>query len=175
MLIQEITAYEVLDSRGTPTVEARVMLEDGTLGQAIVPSGASTGEREAAEKRDGDARRYRGKGVLTAVASVNERIAPMIVGLDATSETLDTIELARANHYKCFISHRSGETEDTTIADLAVATGAGQIKTGSGCRSERIAKFNRLLRIERELGTAARFAGSDAFAVSHRIGATAGR
>lgn len=435
MLIEEITAYEVLDSRGTPTVEACVMLEDGTIGQAIVPSGASTGEREAVEKRDGDAKRYRGKGVLTAVASVNERIAPVIVGMDATdqrvidaamieldatpnkaelganailavslavakaaaystdlplyrylggvnasllpvpclnvinggvhaqntvdfqefmiaahnapsfaesirmsvetfqalksiihakgystgvgdegglapdlasneeaielileaigaagfrpggdislcldpavselwredgyvffkstqekktreqmvslwqswidqypivsledgmgeadwegwrmltealgarvelvgddlfctnseilrsgidagiansiliklnqigtvTETLDTMELARANHYKCFISHRSGETEDTTIADLAVATGAGQIKTGSGCRSERIAKFNRLLRIERELGTAARFAGSDAFAVSHRIGATAGR
>lgn len=88
MLIEEITAYEVLDLRGTPTVEARVMLEGGTLGQAIVPSGASTGEREAAEKRDGDARRYWGKGVLTAVASVNERIAPVIVGLDATDQRL---------------------------------------------------------------------------------------
>ncbi len=423
MLIEEIEAYEVLDSRGTPTVEARVMLEDGTVGEAIVPSGASTGEREAVEKRDGDVTRYGGKGVVTAVNNVNERIAPKLLGMDATdqraidaamieldatpnkaelganailavslavaraaseccgmplyrylggvnasllpvpclnvinggvhaqntvdfqefmiaahhapsfaesirmsvetfqalksilhqkgystgvgdeggfapdlksneeaievileaivaagfkpgteislcldpavselwredryvffkstqetktpeqmvalwqswidqypivsledgmgesdwegwkmlteavgdkvelvgddlfctnteilsrgieagianailiklnqigtvSETLDTIELARAHHYKCFISHRSGETEDTTIADLAVATGAGQIKTGSGCRSERIAKFNRLLRIERDLGRAARFAGSHAF------------
>jgi len=423
MFIEEITAYEVLDSRGNPTVEAHVTLEDGTVGEAMVPSGASTGEREAVELRDGDAKRYGGKGVLSAVKNVNERIAPMLLGmnvteqraidaamieLDATpnkaeiganamlavslavakaaaeyggaplyrylgganasllpvpclnvinggvhaqntvdfqefmiaahnapsfaesirmsietfhalkailhkkgystgvgdeggfapdlksndeaidvileaivaagfkpgtdvslcldpatselwrdgrylffkssqetktpeqmvelwrswvnqypivsledgmgegdwdgwkmlteavgdrvelvgddlfctnpeilkrgieagianailiklnqigtvSETLDTIELARAHRYKCFISHRSGETEDTSIADLAVATGAGQMKTGSGCRSERIAKFNRLLRIERELGDAARFAGSAAF------------
>lgn len=79
------------------------------------------------------------------------------------TETLDTIELAKTNHYKCFVSHRSGESEDTTIADLAVAAGAGQIKTGSGCRSERIAKFNQLMRIERQLGKAARFAGGAAF------------
>ncbi len=79
------------------------------------------------------------------------------------SETLETIELARKNGYHYFISHRSGETEDTTIADLAVATGAGHIKTGSGCRSERIAKFNQLLRIERQLGSAAVFAGLKAF------------
>lgn len=79
------------------------------------------------------------------------------------SETLETIELARRNGYYYFISHRSGETEDTTIADLAVATGAGHIKTGSGCRSERIAKFNQLLRIERQLGKAAVFAGLKAF------------
>lgn len=79
------------------------------------------------------------------------------------SETLETIELARKNGYHYFISHRSGETEDTTIADLAVATGAGHIKTGSGCRSERIAKFNQLLRIERQLGSAAIFAGIKAF------------
>ena len=80
------------------------------------------------------------------------------------TETLDTIELARKNGYRCFISHRSGETEDTTIADLTVAVGAGHLKTGSACRSERVAKFNRLLRIEKELGKAARFAGKSAFA-----------
>lgn len=79
------------------------------------------------------------------------------------SETLETIELARKNGYHYFISHRSGETEDTTIADLAVATGAGHIKTGSGCRGERIAKFNQLLRIERQLGSAAIFGGIKAF------------
>jgi enolase len=65
--------------------------------------------------------------------------------------------LARNNNDRCYVSHRSGETEDTFIADLVVATGAGHIKTGSGCRSERIAKFNRLLAIEKELGSAARF------------------
>ena len=79
------------------------------------------------------------------------------------TETLDTIELAKQHHYKCFVSHRSGETEDTTIADLTVAVSAGQLKTGSGCRSERVAKFNQLLRIERQLGDQARFAGQSAF------------
>jgi enolase len=75
------------------------------------------------------------------------------------SETLDTIELAHKNGYRCVISHRSGETEDTTISDLAVATNAGQIKTGAPCRSERVAKYNQLLRIEDELGPVARYAG----------------
>jgi enolase len=75
------------------------------------------------------------------------------------TETLETIELATRNGYRSVISHRSGETEDTTIADLAVATRAGQIKTGSLCRSERVAKYNRLLRIEEELGDQAVYAG----------------
>jgi enolase len=75
------------------------------------------------------------------------------------TETLETIDLASRHKYKSIISHRSGETEDTTIADLAVATRSGQIKTGSLCRSERVAKYNRLLRIEDELGTAAVYAG----------------
>ena len=83
--------------------------------------------------------------------------------IGTVSETLDTIELARKHNYNCFISHRSGETEDTTIADLTVACGAGHLKTGSGCRSERICKYNRLLRIERELGSQARFAGKTTF------------
>ena len=423
MYIEEITASEVLDSRGNPTVEATVLLEDGTIGSAIVPSGASTGEKEAVELRDGDKSRYGGKGVLNAVRNANEKIVPALIGMDATqqraidqtmieldgtpnkanfganailavsmataraaanflglplyryiggsnasllpvpcmnvinggahaqntvdfqefmiaphnapnfteairmgmetfhalkstlhkkgystgvgdeggfspdlksnveaidvileaivaagykpgedisicldpaaselwedgkyvfrksdqssktpeqmvalweswakqypivsledgmgendwegwklltdtigsyvelvgddlfctnskiltegikagvgnsvlikvnqigtlTETLDTIELARTHNYKYFVSHRSGESEDTTIADLAVATGAGQIKTGSGCRGERVAKFNQLLRIERQLGKAATFAGKAAF------------
>ncbi len=75
------------------------------------------------------------------------------------SETLQTMELARSSGYGAITSHRSGETEDTTIADLAVATGCGQIKTGSLCRSERVAKFNQLLRIEEELGSTSVFAG----------------
>lgn len=423
MYIEDIIASEVLDSRGNPTVEARVILEDGTDGSAIVPSGASTGEKEAVELRDGDPQRYGGKGVLQAVANANDRLGPALLGMDVTdqrgidfrmleedgtpnkanmganatlaislacahaaakylgqplyrylggvgayllpvpcmnvinggkhadntvdfqefmiaphnapsfaeslrmgmetfhalksilnqmglstgvgdeggfapnltsneqavevilqaiekagykpgsdisicldpatsemwqdgkyfffksdksyktseemvalwkswssqypivsledgmgendwdgwkmltqeigghvelvgddlfctnaeilakgieagvansvlikvnqigtlTETLDTIDLARRNNYKCFVSHRSGESEDTTIADLAVATGAGQIKTGSGCRGERVAKFNQLLRIERDLGHTARFAGKTAF------------
>jgi enolase len=78
------------------------------------------------------------------------------------SETLDTLLLARRNGYRTIISARSGETEDTTIADLAVATGAGQIKVGSVTRSERSAKYNRLLRIEESLGSGAKFAGRSA-------------
>jgi enolase len=80
------------------------------------------------------------------------------------SETLECIEIARTNDYTFIISHRSGETCDTTIADLAVATGSGQIKTGSTCRGERMAKYNRLLEIEAELGDKARYAGQEAFA-----------
>lgn len=423
MYIEEIIASEVLDSRGNPTVEARVVLADGSEGTAIVPSGASTGEKEAVELRDGDPKRYGGKGVLQAAENVNQKLAPELLDMDATdqraidlkmleidgtpnkanlgangilavslavakaaanyldlplyrylggvnacllpvpcmnvinggkhadnnidfqefmiaphhapsfaesirmgmetfhalksilhkkgystsvgdeggfapnlksneeaiavileaiekagykpgddisicldpatsemwndgkylffkstqetktsdemvelwtswvrqypivsledgmsendwdgwkkltdsigstvqlvgddvfctnatilaegikagvansilikvnqigtlTETLDTIELAQKNNYTYMTSHRSGETEDTTIADLAVATSAGQIKTGSGCRGERVAKFNQLLRIERQLGKAAKFAGKAAF------------
>jgi enolase len=79
--------------------------------------------------------------------------------IGTVSETLDAIELARRNGYTSIISHRSGETEDTFIADFAVATGAGQIKTGSASRTDRIAKYNQLLRIEEELGQTARFLG----------------
>jgi enolase len=80
------------------------------------------------------------------------------------TETLDTIAMARDAGYRCVISHRSGETEDTFIADLAVATGVGQIKTGAPARSERVAKYNQLLRIEEELGDRARYAGGEVVA-----------
>jgi len=423
MIIKQITAHEVFDSRGNPTIEAAVYLEDGTDGSAIVPSGASTGEREAVELRDGDEKRFGGKGVMKAVENVVSKIAPALIGKDAfdqraidrimieldgtsnkallganailavsiavarasanalrmplyrylggcnatllpvpcmnvinggkhadntvdfqefmiaphhatsfgeairmgmetfhalkgilkkkgystgvgdeggfapdlksnieavevileaivkagykpgedisicldpatsemwdngqylffksdksrktsaemvamwaswvrqfpivlledgmaendwtgwktltdelggkvelvgddifctnpeilakgieagvansiliklnqigtVTETLDTIDLANRSGYNCFISHRSGETEDTTIADLTVAVGAGHLKTGSGCRSERVAKYNQLLRIERQLGASARFVGRSAF------------
>lgn len=83
--------------------------------------------------------------------------------IGTVTETLQTIEMAKKNNYNCFISHRSGETEDTTIADLAVAVSAGHLKTGSGSRGERIAKFNQLLRIEEELGKAAQFPGIKTF------------
>ena len=84
--ITDVYAREVLDSRGNPTVEVEVILEDGTRGRAIVPSGASTGESEALELRDGDKKRYCGKGVLKAVQNVNEKIAPEIIGMDADDQ-----------------------------------------------------------------------------------------
>ena len=86
------------------------------------------------------------------------------------SETLDAVSLAQQYGYRCMMSHRSGETEDTTIADLAVATNCGQIKTGSLARSDRTAKFNQLLRIEEELDDAARYAGAAAFPRYNRAG-----
>ena len=83
--------------------------------------------------------------------------------IGSLTETLDAVDLAHRNGYRCMMSHRSGETEDTTIADLAVATNCGQIKTGAPARSERVAKYNQLLRIEEELDDAAVYAGAGAF------------
>ena len=83
--------------------------------------------------------------------------------IGSLTETLDSVDLAHRNRFRCMMSHRSGETEDTTIADLAVATNCGQIKTGAPARSERVAKYNQLLRIEESLGDAARYAGDLAF------------
>jgi enolase 1/2/3 len=82
------------------------------------------------------------------------------------TETLDAIELARRSGYTCVVSHRSGETEDTTLSHLAVASNAGQVKTGSLSRSDRTSKYNELLRIEEELADAARFPGSAALSRS---------
>jgi enolase len=100
---------------------------------------------------------------------INQGIANAILiklnQIGTVTETIDAIELARKAGYNSIISHRSGETEDTFIADLAVATGAGQIKTGSASRTDRIAKYNQLLRIEEELGAAARFPRRGIFAV----------
>ncbi|MCW2787191.1 MAG: eno, partial [Marmoricola sp.] len=83
--------------------------------------------------------------------------------IGSLTETLDSVDLAHRSGYRCMMSHRSGETEDVTIADLAVATNCGQIKTGAPARSERVAKYNQLLRIEADLGDAARYAGRGAF------------
>jgi enolase len=83
--------------------------------------------------------------------------------IGSLTETLATMEMARGAAYTTVVSHRSGETEDSTIADIAVATNAGQIKTGSASRSDRIAKYNQLLRIEERLGAAAQFPGRSAF------------
>src|SRR5438067_1053692 len=299
-----VHAREILDSRGNPTVECDVTLASGASGTAAVPSGASTGEHEAVELRDGDAKRYGGKGVLEAVKNVNEVIGPRLEGMSAEDQIaidyamldldgtpnkshlganailsvslavaraaaqdaglplyrylggpvahvlpvpmmdivnggahaantvycqefmvvpigaelfteglrmgvevfhalkkvlskrgLSTsvgdeggfapdlpndeaaleaimaaieaagyeagkdIAIARGNGYGSVISHRSGETEDTFIADLAVGTGVGQIKTGSASRGERVAKYNQLLRVAEELGDVGHYPG----------------
>ena len=101
------------------------------------------------------------------VRGIQEKIANSILikvnQIGTLSETLEAMRMATEAGYTCVVSHRSGETEDTFIADLVVATGAGQIKTGSASRTDRIAKYNQLLRIEEELGTSAKFAGRKAF------------
>src|SRR3990172_8654262 len=86
-IIVSINAREILDSRGNPTLEAEVVLESGSVGRAAVPSGASTGEFEAVELRDGDQDRYLGKGVTTAVRNVNEVLAEEVIGMDAFDQT----------------------------------------------------------------------------------------
>ncbi|HEY5973670.1 MAG TPA: phosphopyruvate hydratase, partial [Geobacteraceae bacterium] len=96
------------------------------------------------------------KGIANAILIKLNQIGTL-------TETLDAIEMAKRAGYTCVISHRSGETEDTTLADLAVAVNAGQIKTGSLCRTDRVAKYNQLLRIEDELDSAALFRGAEVF------------
>jgi len=104
------------------------------------------------------------------VEGIEQQIANSILikpnQIGTLTETLEAIEMANKAGYSAVVSHRSGETEDATIADIAVATGATQIKTGSLCRSDRLAKYNQLLRIERELGSRAKFDGAKAFPVS---------
>jgi enolase len=102
------------------------------------------------------------RGIESAVANA---ILIKVNQIGTLSETLEAIEMARAAGYLSVISHRSGETEDTFIADLAVATGAGQIKTGSASRTDRIAKYNQLLRIEEQLGGAAEFPGGALYGI----------
>ncbi len=104
--------------------------------------------------------KYLERGIEEVVAN---SILIKVNQIGTLTETLDAIEMARTNNYTAIISHRSGETEDPFIADLAVATNAGQIKTGSASRTDRIAKYNQLLRIEEELGKAARYGGFGAF------------
>jgi enolase len=102
------------------------------------------------------------------VENVGNAILIKVNQIGTLTETLDTMAMAREAGYACVMSHRSGETEDTTIADLAVATGCGQIKTGAPSRSDRVAKYNQLLRIEEELGERAVYPGWDAFPRFHR-------
>jgi enolase len=96
-------------------------------------------------------------------AGVANSVLVKVNQIGSLTETLDCVRMALRYGYTAVVSHRSGETEDATIADIAVATSAGQIKTGSLSRTDRVAKYNQLLRIEEQLGSAARFAGLDAF------------
>ena len=100
------------------------------------------------------------KGIELGVANA---ILVKVNQIGTLTEAMDTMELAKKSRYTCVVSHRSGETEDSFIADLAVAVNAGQIKTGAPCRSDRIAKYNQLLRIEDELGIAAEYPGASTF------------
>lgn len=100
------------------------------------------------------------KGIKKGIAN---SILIKLNQIGTVTETLRCIELAQKNNYTCVVSHRSGETDDTTIADFTVATGVGQLKTGSACRGERIAKYNRLLEIEKELGRSAKYAGRSVY------------
>ncbi|MGL5819508.1 MAG: phosphopyruvate hydratase [Phycicoccus sp.] len=100
------------------------------------------------------------RGIETGTANA---LLVKVNQIGSLTETLDAVDLAHRSGYRCMMSHRSGETEDTTIADLAVATNCGQIKTGAPARSERVAKYNQLLRIEEELDDAAVYAGAGAF------------
>jgi len=100
------------------------------------------------------------RGIESATANA---LLVKVNQIGSLTETLDAVALAQRSGYRCMMSHRSGETEDVTIADLAVATNCGQIKTGAPARSERVAKYNQLLRIEEQLDDAARFAGRAAF------------
>jgi enolase len=104
--------------------------------------------------------KFLNKGIKMGVAN---SILIKVNQIGTLTETLEAIAMARKAGYTAVISHRSGETEDTTIADLAVATNAGQIKTGAPARSDRVAKYNRLIRIEEELADSATYPGMDAF------------
>jgi len=106
-------------------------------------------------------RRILAEGIKLGVANA---ILIKVNQIGSLTETLDTMKLASKSHYNCVVSHRSGETEDTSISDISVATNAGQIKTGAPSRGERTAKYNRLLRIEEDLGGKARYLGKSAFA-----------
>ncbi|MBP5790506.1 MAG: phosphopyruvate hydratase, partial [Neisseriaceae bacterium] len=121
--IIDILAREILDSRGNPTVECDVLLESGVMGRAAVPSGASTGEKEALELRDGDKQRYLGKGVLKAVENINNQIAEVVIGLEASEQA----EIDRAMLALDGTENKSVLGANATLAvSMAVAKAAAE-------------------------------------------------
>ena len=142
-----------------------VSIEDG-LGERRLGGleGAHRGARRAGSSSwattcSSPTRRSSAQGIAEGIAN---SVLVKVNQIGTLTETLDCVALAARAGYTCMMSHRSGETEDATIADLAVATNCGQIKTGSASRTDRVAKYNQLLRIEEELGPMARFAGREA-------------
>ena len=131
--IVDVVAREVLDSRGNPTVEADVLLESGVMGRAAVPSGASTGEKEAVELRDGDKARYLGKGVLQAVENVNTEICEAIIGLDAAEQSFidrTLLELDGTDN-----KSRLGANAILAVS-VAVAKAAAAVSLSGWCRPD---------------------------------------
>ena len=124
MEIVKVVGREILDSRGNPTVEADVHLADGTMGRAAVPSGASTGEHEAVELRDGDKSRYLGKGTKKAVANINDHIAPALVNLDAAEQTL-------IDHTMLKLEARPTRADSAANAILAVSMATARASAAS--------------------------------------------
>jgi enolase len=157
----EMTAYyaSLLDRYPIVSIEDPLSEEDWggwrTLTQALGDRVQIVGDDLFVTNPQRIARGIAGATANAVLVKVNQ--------IGSLTETLDAVELAHRGGYRCVMSHRSGETEDTTIADLAVATGCGQIKAGAPARSDRVAKYNQLLRIEEELDDAARYAGAAAF------------
>ena len=133
-----------------------------TTGTAGRPSPTSSATRSRSSATTCSSPTSSGSSAASTAASANAMLVK-VNQIGSLTETLDAVELAHRAGFRNMMSHRSGETEDTTIADLAVAVNCGQIKTGAPARSDRVAKFNQLLRIEEELGDAARYAGAGAF------------
>lgn len=204
--IEKVIGREILDSRGNPTVEAEVYLIDGTVGRGTAPSGASTGEFEALELRDGDKSRYLGKGVTKAVDNINTIINDTLVGLDASDIYAVDAAMIKADGTKdksklganailavsiacCraasialdiplykFLGGISGNRLPVPMMNIinggchALSSGLDVqefmiMPVGAPCRSERVAKYNQLLRIEEELGDSAVYPGIKAFNV----------
>lgn len=137
MKIKSIHGRQIIDSRGNPTVEAEVMLEDGSFGRAAVPSGASTGEHEALELRDGDKQKYGGKSVLTAVANVNEKIAPELIGKDAENQAeIDKIMLDLDG------TDNKGNLGANSILAVSLAVAVAEAKSEKKCLYQYLNKFN---------------------------------
>jgi enolase len=158
---EEMTAYyaELVDAYPLVSIEDPMSEEDWAGWKAITDSLGARVQLVGDDLFVTNPERLQ-RGIDTATANA---LLVKVNQIGTLTETLDAVELAHRSGYRCMMSHRSGETEDTTIADLAVATNCGQIKTGAPARSERVAKYNQLLRIEEELDDAARYAGRAAF------------
>ena len=146
--IERVHAREILDSRGNPTLEAEVTLSDGSFGRASVPSGASTGSREAVELRDGDKSRYLGKGVLKAVANVNEKIAEELLGWDA-------LDLGAIDQRMIELDGSPNKGKLGANAILAVSMAAARASARRGARNSCITR-RRLRRMRMKTTTTAR-------------------